>query len=126
MLARPDPKTFQILPAKDGAAEIARVFCDVVNLDGSPFEGDPRNVLRRTLERARERGFSFYASPDLEYFYFRTSDPSRPLEPLDNGSYFELTAGDLATELRKRTVITLEDMGIPVEKSQHEDAPSQH
>jgi glutamine synthetase len=126
VLAKPDPKTFQILPTDAAGAGVARVFCDIVNLDGTPFEGDPRNVLRRALERAHEKGFSFYASPDLEYFYFESDDPSHPLKTLDDGSYFELTAGDLATELRKRTVITLEDMGIPVEKSQHEDAPSQH
>ena len=126
MLARPDPKTFQILPAKDGEAEMARVFCDVVNLDGSPFAGDPRNVLRRALEKARERGFSFYAAPEVEYFYFAGSDPAAPPEPLDRGSYFQLTVNDLPTHLRKETVLTLEEMGVPVEYSQHEDSPSQH
>jgi len=126
MLARPDPKTFQILPAKDGGAEMARVFCDVVNLDGSPFAGDPRNVLRRALERARERGFSFYAAPEIEYFYFAGADPSAPPVPLDRGSYFQLTVNDLPTDLRKETVLTLEEMGVPVEYSQHEDSPSQH
>jgi glutamine synthetase len=126
MLARPDPKTFQILPAKDGGAEMARVFCDVVNLDGSPFAGDPRNVLRRALEKARERGFSFYAAPEIEYFYFGGSDPAAAPEPLDRGSYFQLTVNDLPTDMRKETVLTLEEMGVPVEYSQHEDSPSQH
>ena len=128
VLARPDPKTFQILPLfNDGdGVSIARVFCDVTHFDGTPFEGDPRNVLRRTLERARGRGFSFYAAPEIEYFYFATNDPSHAPRPLDQGSYFDLTVADLATTLRKRTVLTLEDMGIPVEYSQHEDAPSQH
>jgi glutamine synthetase len=126
MLARPDPKTFQILPAKDAEAEMARVFCDVVNLDGSPFAGDPRNVLRRALERARERGFSFYAAPEIEYFYFANGNPSHEPEPLDRGSYFQLTVTDLPTDLRKETVLTLEEMGVPVEYSQHEDSPSQH
>ena len=68
MLARPDPKTFQILPAKDGEAEMARAFCDVVNLDGSPFAGDPRNVLRRELAKARERGGRIHGAPEIEYF----------------------------------------------------------
>jgi glutamine synthetase len=126
MLARPDPKTFQILPAKDGGAEMARVFCDVVNLDGSPFAGDPRNVLRRALEKARERGFSFYAAPEIEYFYFGGADPAAAPEPLDRGSYFQLTVNDLPTDMRKETVLTLEEMGVPVEYSQHEDSPSQH
>ena len=127
VLARPDPKTFQILPWKDDASPVARVFCDITNLDGTPFEGCPRHVLRRTLDKAREKGFSFYAAPELEYFYFESSDPgtSAPI-PLDNGSYFELTVADTASDLRKRTVLTLEDMGIPVEYAQHEDAPSQH
>ena len=126
VLARPDPKTFQILPLLDDGVSVARVFCDVTHLDGSPFEGDPRNVLRRALEKARERGFSFFASPDIEYFYFADSSPTKPLHPIDTNSYFDLTVSDVATNLRKRTVLTLEDMGIPVEYSQHEDAPSQH
>jgi len=126
MLARPDAKTFQILPSKDGQASMARVVCDVVNLDGSPFEGDPRNVLRRALDRARQRGFSFYCAPEIEYFYFASGDPSQAPVPLDRGSYFELTVADLPTDLRKETVLTLEEMGVPVEYSQHEDSPSQH
>jgi glutamine synthetase len=126
VLARPDAKTFQILHAHDGSAPVARVFCDILNLDGTPFEGCPRYVLRRALERAREKGFSFFAAPEMEYFYFADGDPSHPLKPLDRGSYFELTVADVAGDLRKRTVLTLEDMGIPVEYAQHEDAPSQH
>ncbi|MGO9557901.1 MAG: glutamine synthetase family protein [Acidimicrobiales bacterium] len=131
VLAKPDPKTFQILPLRsrhsdpDGSS-VARVFCDILNLDGSPFEGCPRQVLRRSLERAHGLGYSFYAAPEIEYFYFASSDPGGPPKPLDGGSYFELTVADLASDLRKRTVLTLEDMGIPVEYSQHEDAPSQH
>jgi glutamine synthetase len=126
VLARPDPKTFQLLPWRLDDTPVARVVCDVYNLDGTPFEGCPRHVLRRALERARERGFSFYAAPELEYFYFGDADPVHPPQPLDCGSYFELTVSDLATDLRKRTVLTLEEMGIPVEYAQHEDAPSQH
>jgi glutamine synthetase len=126
VLARPDAKTFQIVQSPDGSAPIGRVFCDILNLDNTPFDGCPRHVLRRTLERAREKGFSFYAAPELEYFYFAHDDPALPLKPLDHGSYFELTVADMAGDLRKRTVLTLEDMGIPVEYAQHEDAPSQH
>ena len=124
VLAVPDAKTFQLLPARNGLSPVARVFCDVNNLDGTPFEGDPRWVLKRQLERAHERGFSFYAAPEVEYFYF--AGDATPPQPLDHGSYFELTVADLAGDLRRRTVLTLEDMGIPVEYSQHEDAPSQH
>ncbi|HUF32093.1 MAG TPA: glutamine synthetase family protein [Acidimicrobiales bacterium] len=123
VLAKPDPKTFQILPYGTDEDPVARVVCDIINLDGSPFQGDPRNVLRRTLEKAREQGFSFYAAPEIEYFYFAADDDP---EPLDRGSYFELTASDITSRLRKETVLTIEEMGIPVEYAQHEDSPSQH
>ncbi len=131
MLARPDASTFQLLPwhghghtnGDEPEAEVARVFCDIVDLDGSPFQGCPRHVLRRTLERARDRGFTFYASPEIEYFYFADSDPGHPPTTLDTGSYFELTVADRASDIRQRTVLTLEEMGIPVEHAQHEDAP---
>jgi glutamine synthetase len=132
VLARPDARTFQILPMgsgdNGGDHQVARVVCDITNLDGTPFEGDPRNVLRRAVERAREKGFSFYAAPEIEYFYFADPKvaPGTVPQTLDNGSYFELTVADLAGDLRKRTVLTLEEMGIPVEYSQHEDGPSQH
>ncbi len=126
VLARPDPNSFELLPWVDPDAPAARMFCDIANLDGSPFEGDPRQVLKRNLDRARERGFSFYVSPEMEFFYFAEGDPSKPLKVLDNGSYFDLTTADVAGDLRKRTVQTLETMGIPVEYSFHEDSPSQH
>ena len=126
VLAMPDAKTFQLLPYMSDGSPVARVVCDVVNLDGTPFEGDPRHVLRRALERARGLGFSFFVAPELEYFYFDADgDPMAP-QPLDRGSYFDLTTNNLAAEVRRETVLTLEDMGIPVEYSQHEDAPSQH
>ncbi|MGH2719155.1 MAG: glutamine synthetase family protein [Actinomycetota bacterium] len=126
VLAKPDPRTFQLLslrPERD--APVGRMVCDILNLDGSPFEGSPRGVLRRTLERARARGFTVYAAPEIEYFYF-TSSGTAEREPLDHGSYFELTAADRATSLRKATVLNLEDIGIPVEYGRHEDAPGQH
>ena len=126
VLARPDAKTFQIVQSPDGSAPVGRVFCDILNLDGTPFDGCPRHVLRRTMERAHDKGFSFFAAPEVEYFYFADGDASLPLRPLDHGSYFELTVADIGGDLRKQTVLTLEDMGIPVEYAQHEDAPSQH
>jgi len=125
MLAKPDPKTFQLLPRSDDAP-VGRMFCDILNLDGSAFEGDSRQVLRRALEKARHRGFSFFVAPEMEFFYFASGDPSQTPKPLDSGSYFDLMAWDLTSDLRKRTILTLEEMGIPVEYSQHEDAPSQH
>ena len=128
VLAVPDAKTFQLLPYLSGEAPVARVVCDIFNLDGTPFEGDPRHVLRRALDQARDQGFSFYVAPELEYFYFEPDahDPSRAPVPLDQGSYFELMGNNRATALRRDTVLMLEEMGIPVEYSQHEDAPSQH
>jgi glutamine synthetase len=126
VLASPDPNSFEILPWADGIGTSARMFCDIVNLDGTPFEGDPRQVLRRNLDKARERGFTFYAAPEMEFFYFADADPSTEPQPLDSASYFDLTTADVATDLRQRTIHTLEAMGIPVEYSHHEDAPSQH
>jgi glutamine synthetase len=126
VLAKPDPTTFQLLPWKVGDTAVARVFCDVKNLDGTPFAGDPRHVLRSALDRAHARGYQFFAAPELEWFYFETPDPSSPPQPLDKGSYFDLTVADRGWGLRKKTVHALEDMGIPVEYSHHEDAPSQH
>jgi glutamine synthetase len=134
VLARPDANTFQLLPwhghgqpgSDDTEVQVARVFCDIVNLDGAPFQGCPRHVLRRTLDRASERGFTFFAAPEIEYFYFADADPAHPPVALDSGSYFELTVADRASDIRQRTVLTLEEMGIPVEHAQHEDAPSQH
>ena len=126
MLAKPDPETFQVLPWRDVDHPVARVFCDIKRLDGTPFAGDPRHVLRRALGKAREKGFSFFAAPEMEYFYFANSDTTKPLQPLDQGSYFDLDLSGQGANLRKRTVLALEDMGIPVEYSQHEDSPSQH
>jgi glutamine synthetase len=124
MLARPDPATFQILPWRPEQAGVARMFCDIVSPDGQPFEGDPRWVLRRNLEHAAELGYTFYVGPELEYFYFRDAGPG--LEVLDRGTYFDLTPLDVAQEYRRKTIMALEQLGIPVEYSHHEVAPSQH
>jgi glutamine synthetase len=127
VLAKPDPNSFELLPWADNLGTSARMFCDIVNLDGTPFSGDPRQVLRRNLDRAVERGFSFYAAPEMEFFYFADGQNGNgPPKPLDQASYFDLTTADVATDLRQRTIHTLEAMGIPVEYSHHEDAPSQH
>ncbi len=125
MLAKPDPTTFQILPWRSADdAGVARMFCDVVTPEGEPFEGDPRFVLKRNLQRAHELGYAFYVGPEIEYFYFRDSSPEP--EVLDRGGYFDLTPLDVAQEYRRRTIITLERLGIPIESSHHEVSPSQH
>jgi glutamine synthetase len=126
VLAIPDPNSFELLPWGDPEAPEARMFCDIANLDGSPFDGDPRQVLKRNLTKAREMGFNFYVAPDMEFFYFESSSTSAKPVPLDSASFFDLTVSDVAGPLRKRTIHTLEMMGIPVEYSFHEDSPSQH
>ncbi len=123
MLARPDPSTFQILPWRPDE-QVARMFCDIVTPDGVSFEGDPRGVLKRNLEAAAELGFTFYVAPELEFFYFADSGPKPKV--LDRGGYFDLTPLDSAQEYRRKTINALELMGIPVEHSHHEVAPSQH
>ena len=124
MLAHPDPTTFQILPWRGDQAGVARMFCDLTTPDGEPCEGDPRSVLKRNLQRAADLGYSFFVGPEVEYFYFADSGP-KP-KALDRGGYFDLTPLDVAQEYRRRTIMALENLGIPVESSHHEVAPSQH
>jgi glutamine synthetase len=126
VLARPDARTFELLPWAERDETSARMFCDLTTLDGSPFAGDPRWVLRRNLDAARERGYSFFVAPEMEFFYFASGDPATPPQPLDTGGYFDLTTADVSSDLRKQTIHHLEAMGIPVEYSFHEDSPSQH
>src|ERR1700712_191154 len=126
VLALPDPNTFELLPWGDPDAPEARMFCDIANLDGSAFDGDPRQVLKRNLNKAREMGFTYFVAPDMEFFYFASNTPNPKPVALDEASFFDLTVSDVAGPLRKRTIHTLEMMGMPVEYSFHEDAPSQH
>ncbi len=126
VLARPDLTTFQLLPWYEEGAGVARVFCDIYNIDGTAFEGCPRQQLRRVLAGAREQGYTFFVAPEIEYFYFEDLDTTRVPRPIDRGSYFDLLPDDTASQLRRRTVLTLEEMGIGVEHAQHEDAPGQH
>lgn len=125
VLAMPDPSTFELLPWADGGST-GRMFCDIFNPDGLPFEGDPRHVLKRNLQAAQEAGFGFFVAPEMEFFYFADGDPSGPPKLVDSGSYFDLTTSDVASDLRRETLSVLETMGIPVEYSFHEDSPSQH
>ncbi len=125
MIAKPDPKTFQIVPWRPKENAVGRMFADIYEPDGTPYKGDPRWVLRRTLKKAEEKGYTFYVGPELEYFYFKGGNGGTP-QILDKGGYFDLTPLDVATELRRETILTLEAMGIHVEYSHHEVAPSQH
>lgn len=124
MVAMPAPDTFQILPWRSNEdIKVGRMFCDICHPTGEPFECDPRYVLKRNLKRAADMGFTYYVGPELEYFYFKSSDNP---ETLDAGGYFDLTPLDIASDLRRDTVLTLEQLEIPVEYSHHEVAPSQH
>jgi len=123
MVAIPDPSTFSPLPWRPKEKGVARMFADIVKPDGSPFEGDPRYVLKRNLEYAKEMGYDYYVGPELEYFYFKDS---KGTEVLDRGGYFDFIPRDEALDMRRETVLFLEEMGIPVEYSHHEVAPSQH
>jgi glutamine synthetase len=124
MMARPDPSTLVLLPwrPKDEFA-VARMFCDIVRPDGTPFTGDPRYILKQNLKRAAKLGFTFYVGPELEFIYFKDNNGT---EPLDAGGYFDLIPPDPAADLRRDTVLMLEAMGIGVEYSHHEVSPSQH
>jgi glutamine synthetase len=124
MVAIPDPTTFRLMPSGEGEATVGRMICDVVKPDGEPYEGDPRYVLRRALERMQSMGFDAYnVGPELEYFYFKDASGT---ETLDEGGYFAMTALDAATDLRYETIKALEQAGIPIEYHHHEVAPSQH
>jgi glutamine synthetase len=122
MIARPDPTTFVILPWRPKERAVARMFCDIYEPDGSPYKGDPRYVLKVNLEKAKQKGFTFYVGPELEYFYFKSD---KNTETLDEGGYFDYPL-DAAEDLRRDTILALETMGIQVEYSHHEVAHSQH
>ncbi len=123
MVAYPDASTFQTLPWRPSGDGVARMFTDIQKPDGSPFEGDPRYALKRMIAKAADMGYTMYVGPELEFFYFADDQGT---EVLDHGGYFDLTPLDIASDLRRETVLTLEKMGIPVEYSHHEVAPSQH
>ena len=123
MIAKPDPTTFQILPWRPDDQPVARMFCDILQPDGTPYPGDPRYVLKRMLAKAAEKGYTYYTGPELEFFYFADNEDT---EILDRGGYFDTTPLDRGNDLRRETIFALEKMGIRVEYSHHEVADSQH
>jgi len=123
MIAKPDPTTFQILPWRPDERPVARMFCDILQPDGSAYPGDPRYALKRMLAKAAEKGFTQYLGPELEYFYFQDSNAT---EILDEGGYFESPPLDMGNDLRRHTIFGLERMGVRIEYSHHEVAASQH
>jgi len=122
LVAKPDSSTFTLVPSHSNQY-FGRMFCDIFNPDGTPFAGDSRYILKKNLEKASKLGYKCYVGPELEYFYFKNSQGT---EVLDEGEYFDLPPLDMGSDLREDTILNLERMGIPVEYSHHEVAPSQH
>ncbi len=123
MVAWPDPSTFAVLPWRAGAGGTARMFCDIKQPSGEPYDGDPRNVLKNVVAKAEAMGYTMNVGPELEFFYFRDSLGT---DVLDQGGYFDLTTLDAGSDLRRDTINALHALGIQVEYSHHEVAPSQH
>ena len=124
MIAMPDASTFAVLPWRPEEQGVGRIFCDILTPERTPYEGDPRHILRRAVQRAKDLGFdAFNVGPELEYFLFRDAAGT---EPLDTGGSFDLTTLDAGSGARRDTSIALEQLGIHVEYSHHEAGPSQH
>ena len=128
MLAIPDPSTFQILPWRGSVDPAARMFCDIATPDGQPAAADPRNVLRKALDKAASLGFSFYVHPEIEFYLLKSSEleaDGLPM-PVDQAGYFDNVPGGTAHDFRRRAVTMLEQLGISVEFSHHEGGPGQN
>ncbi len=123
MIAKPDPCTFQVLPWRPDEKPVARMFCDILQPDGSPYPGDPRYAMKRMLAKAAEKGYTSYLGPELEFFYFADNAGT---EVLDQGGYFDAPPLDMGNDLRRATIFALEKMGVRIEYSHHEVAASQH
>jgi len=127
MYLRPDPSTFSVFPWRPMDGAVARLICDIYNSDGTPFLGDPRNVLRRAIKEAEEMGYSMNVGPELEFFLFHLDNEGRPTTVTqDKAGYFDLAPVDLGENARRDMVLTMEDMGFEIEASHHEVAPGQH
>jgi glutamine synthetase len=128
MLAMPDPSTFQILPWRGTVDPAARMFCDIATPDGKPAAADPRNVLKRALDKAASLGFSFYVHPEIEFYLLKSTElgPDGLPQPVDNAGYFDNVPGGTAHDFRRRAVTMLEQLGISVEFSHHEGGPGQN
>src|SRR5688572_10798764 len=127
LLAHPDPTTFQTLPWRGEIDPTARMFCDITTPDGQPAVADPRHVLKRSLAKAADAGFTFYTHPEIEFYLLKSSSfgPDGP-EPVDSAGYFDNVPGGTAHDFRRRSVRMLEDLGISVEFSHHEGGPGQN
>ena len=127
MCLHPDPDTFTLLPWRPVRSGVARLICDVYSPDGIPFEGDPRQVLKRQIEKAQTMGYGFNVGPECEFFLFHTDDSGYPTTgTLDTAGYFDLGSADRGGGVRREICLTLEAMGMEVEASHHEVSPGQH
>jgi len=126
MLAKPDPATFSVLPWRTAKPGAARIFCDIMMPDGSPSKADPRNVLKRTLDKANRLGFTCYTHPEIEFFLFKQApQPGVRPTPIDSSGYFDQTPAALGHDFRRQAITLLEATGVSVEFSHHEGAPGQ-
>jgi glutamine synthetase len=127
MIAKPDPTTFQVLPWRGERHGTARMFCDILTPDGEPSLADSRNVLKRALAKASDKGFTFYTHPEVEFYLFeKLASPDAPLVPVDRGGYFDHLARGSTHDFRRAAITMLESMGISVEFSHHEAGPGQN
>ncbi|MFP5360688.1 MAG: glutamine synthetase family protein [Actinomycetes bacterium] len=126
MIAKPDPATFQILPWRGERQGAARMFCDIFTPDGEPAMSDPRQVLKRTLDKASSQGFSFYTHPEIEFYLFKQFERGEQPVPVDRAGYFDNVPRGTAHNFRREAITMLENMGISVEFSHHEAGPGQN
>lgn len=127
MYLYPDLNTFEIFPWRPQHGKVARMICDVYRPNGTPFEGDPRYILKKVLKEAADMGYTFNAGPECEFFLFHTDDEGRPTTiSHEKAGYFDISPLDLGENARRDIILTLEDMGFEIEASHHEVAPAQH
>lgn len=127
MYLYPDLDTFAIFPWRPQQGKVARLICDVYRPDGTPFEGDPRYILKKEITKAKELGYEFNVGPECEFFLYHTDDNSQPTTIThEKAGYFDLSPVDYGENARRDMVLTLEDMGFEIEASHHEVAPAQH
>jgi glutamine synthetase len=127
MILKPDLDTFAIFPWRPREGSVARVICDIYTPELTPFEGDPRYLLKKTMKEAKEQGFSVNIGPECEFFLFKSNQDGSPSTiTQDKGGYFDLSPIDLGEDARREIVITLEEMGFEIEASHHEVSPGQH
>jgi glutamine synthetase len=127
MLVKPDPTTFAVLPWRGDHHGTARMFCDILTPDGEPSLSDPRNVLRRSLQKAAAHGLTFYTHPEIEFYLLKDEwAPGREPEPVDYAGYFDHVPRGTTHDFRRAAISVLESMGISVEFSHHEGGPGQN